>query len=57
MTKLDENVITNCNEDSDKWYILEVDGEYPNTIFTMMYHFYQKDQTLENLLSLFVINK
>ena len=30
-TKLDENVITNCNEDSDKWYILEVDGEYPKT--------------------------
>ena len=32
MTKLDENVIRNHNEDSGKWYILEVDGEYPKSV-------------------------
>ena len=33
---------TSCNEESDEGYFLEVDIQYPQKNFVMIYHFYIK---------------
>ena len=44
ISQFNEDVIKNCNEESDKGYFLEVDVQYiKNYInFIMIYHFYPK---------------
>ena len=47
LSEFDELFIKNCDENSDKRYILEVVVEYPKNLFNLhsivIYHFYLKD--------------
>ena len=45
LSKIDEDFIKNCDENSDKGYTLEVDVEYPKNLHNLqvIYHSYQKE--------------
>ena len=57
MSKFNEKFIKKYDEDSDKWYIIEVDVEYPKR--PLHFHsnapFLPKKLRLKNLVSLFLI--
>ena len=57
VSKFVEEFIKNCDEDSNKWYILEVEVEYPKDfiICIVIYHSYQKEWKLKNAISLYAI--
>ena len=45
LSKMDKDFIKNCDQGSDKGYILEVDVEYPKNLHDLLviYHSYQKE--------------
>ena len=54
-----EDFITNCDGGINKGYILEVEVELSKIqknclIFIMIYHFYQNERILKNVMSLLV---
>ena len=51
-SKFDEKFINNYDEESDKRYI-DILKDF--AIFTVIYHFYQKEWRSKNFISLFVI--
>ena len=55
LSKFDERFIKNYDENGDKGYFLEVDGEYPKNLYILhnIYHFYARNK-LKNIISLFV---
>ena len=55
LSKFDERLIKDYDENSNKEYFLEVDVEYPKAylIFIVIYHFYPKEIKFKNVISLF----
>ena len=66
LSKFNELLIKNYDENSDKGDFLKVDVEYPKTelrsvdlhsLFIAIYHFYLKEIKLKNVIGLFVTYK
>ena len=56
LSKFDERLIKNYDENSNKGYFLEEDVEYPKIylIFIRIFHFYLKEIKLKNVINLLV---
>ena len=56
LSQFNEDFLKNHDEDSNTGYFLEVDVEYPKSlfIFIVIYHFYPKERKFKNARSLFV---
>ena len=55
LSKFNESLIKNYDENSDRGYILEVDVEYPEKLFNLHSDIpFLPERKLENVISLFV---
>ena len=60
LSEFNEDFLKKYDEDSNTGYFLEVDVEYPKTLFrivTKIYHFYPKEKRLKMLKILFTVQK
>ena len=60
LSEFNEDSLKKYDEDSNTGYFLEVDVEYPKTLFRIVikiYHFYPKEKRLKMLKILFTVQK